>query len=52
MYERPGKLYDIEYECEGQVFEVLARSPRVFETLPWSGCVSFVVFIFIILLFK
>ena len=28
VYERPGKLYDIEYECEGQVTKYLRVHPE------------------------
>ena len=28
VYERPGKLYDIEYECRGQVFKYLRVHPK------------------------
>ena len=31
VYERPGKLFDIEYECKGQVSKYLRVHPEFFK---------------------
>ena len=40
VYERPGKLFDFEHECEGQVLKYLRVNPEFLKFVCGANCVS------------